>query len=137
MVLRMLYNDTVEGFDLGLLGYIPEQSNAIEFMKATAHEYRIIAGPTGSGKSTTLQRVQRLDHQRHWWQKERDHGRRPSGIPDSGSCSNSIDQRERVRKSGVRLSGCNQSCDARLDPDVMMIGEIGIPLLRRSRSEQQ
>lgn len=57
MVLRLLYNDAGESADLGQLGFTPTQAAAIELLVQHPHGMNIISGPTGSGKSTTLQRV--------------------------------------------------------------------------------
>jgi type II secretory ATPase GspE/PulE/Tfp pilus assembly ATPase PilB-like protein len=57
MVLRLLYNDAGESTELGALGFTAAQSAAVELLKQQPHGMNIISGPTGSGKSTTLQRV--------------------------------------------------------------------------------
>ena len=59
MVMRLLYNDTSDGetLDLTKLGYTPVHAKAIQTMKDRPTGINIIAGPTGSGKSTTLQRI--------------------------------------------------------------------------------
>lgn len=56
MVLHLLYDDTGVS-DLRDLGFDEEQVNAIEFMKQRATGMIVVAGPGGSGKSTTLKRV--------------------------------------------------------------------------------
>ena len=68
MVLRMLYEDEVDtsfmskkqysGSErLAWLGYSSVQSSAIEMMKRIPSGMNIIAGPTGSGKTTTLKHI--------------------------------------------------------------------------------
>lgn len=56
MVLHLLYDDAGVS-ELRDLGFDEEQVNAIEFMKQRATGMMVVAGPGGSGKSTTLQRV--------------------------------------------------------------------------------
>ncbi|PMS22578.1 secretion system protein E [Trinickia dabaoshanensis] len=57
MVLRLLYNDAGESTDLRELGFTVAQANAFDMLTQQPHGMNIISGPTGSGKSTTLQRV--------------------------------------------------------------------------------
>jgi len=57
MVMRLLYNDAGDSTDLRLLGYSDTQSGYIDELKRLPHGMNVISGPTGSGKSTTLQRV--------------------------------------------------------------------------------
>ena len=57
MVMRLLYNDAGDSTDLRRLGYSDAQSGNIDELKSMPHGMNIISGPTGSGKSTTLQRV--------------------------------------------------------------------------------
>ncbi|MGN6319927.1 GspE/PulE family protein [Trinickia sp.] len=57
MVLRLLYNDAGDTTDLQRLGFTDAQAETLDFLKAQPIGMNIISGPTGSGKSTTLQRV--------------------------------------------------------------------------------
>jgi type II secretory ATPase GspE/PulE/Tfp pilus assembly ATPase PilB-like protein len=57
MVLRLLYNDAGESTELDRLGFTAAQSRQIDELRHLPHGMNIISGPTGSGKSTTLQRV--------------------------------------------------------------------------------
>src|SRR6185312_17316054 len=57
MVLRLLYNDAGEDTELESLGFTAEQAAVLEFLKEQPIGMNIISGPTGSGKSTSLQRV--------------------------------------------------------------------------------
>lgn len=123
MVLRLLYNDTVESFDLSLLGYLDRQQAAIELMKRRPTGVNIIAGPTGSGKSTTLQRTLGA-------LIKESHGRKhvitvedPPEYPIPGAVqtpvTNADTEEERSRAFQTAIKAC-----MRLDPDVIMIGEI-------------
>lgn len=123
MVLRMLYNDTVDSFDLGLLGYIPEQCNAVELMKRRPTGINIIAGPTGSGKSTTLQRVLGSIVKESGGRKNVITVEDPPEYPIPGTVqtpvtnADSEEERSRAFQSAIKAA-------MRLDPDVIMIGEI-------------
>lgn len=57
MIIRILYDsdDRTQG-DLEDLGFAPEQIEDFEFLRAKPFGINIVAGPTGHGKSTTLQR---------------------------------------------------------------------------------
>lgn len=60
MVMRLLYGNAIasdEDLDLRRSGYTDEHVASINKMKARPHGVTIIAGPTGSGKSTTLSKV--------------------------------------------------------------------------------
>lgn len=123
MVLRLLYNDTVDSYDLGLLGYHQTQSNAIELMKRRPTGINIIAGPTGSGKSTTLQRVlgaiiKDTNGRKHVITVED-----PPEYPIAGAVqtpvTNAGTEEEREDAFQIAIKSA-----MRLDPDVLMIGEI-------------
>jgi len=123
MVLRMLYNDTVESFDLGLLGYIPEQANAIEFMKRQPTGINIIAGPTGSGKSTTLQRVLGSIIKDTGGRKNVITVEDPPEYPIPGAVQTPVTNAESEEERSRAFQAAIKAA-MRLDPDVMMIGEI-------------
>ena len=57
MVLRLLYNDNDENFDLAPLGLNSTHLKLMKLLSKQPTGLIIISGPTGSGKSTTLQRV--------------------------------------------------------------------------------
>lgn len=57
MVLRLLYGDGGDGHDLAQLGFSGHQCAALHALQQLPHGMNLISGPTGSGKSTTLQRV--------------------------------------------------------------------------------
>lgn len=57
MVVRILYStDQSKSADLGGLGFTPEQLEDFENLRSKPFGINIVAGPTGHGKSTTLQR---------------------------------------------------------------------------------
>lgn len=57
LIIRILYDsdDRTKG-DIADLGFAPEQVEDFEFLRAKPFGINIVAGPTGHGKSTTLQR---------------------------------------------------------------------------------
>jgi len=57
LVIRLLYQSSAESGDVDTLGYARPQINQIKRMRALPMGVNIFAGPTGSGKSTTLQRA--------------------------------------------------------------------------------
>ena len=57
MIIRLLYSsDDQSSGDLAQLGFSPEQLEDFELLRAKPYGINIVAGPTGHGKSTTLQR---------------------------------------------------------------------------------
>lgn len=123
MVLRMLYNDTVDSFDLGLLGYLPEQTNAVELMKRRPTGINIIAGPTGSGKSTTLQRVLGSIIKDSGGRKNVITVEDPPEYPIPNSIQTPVTNADTEEDRSRAFQAAIKSA-MRLDPDVIMIGEI-------------
>lgn len=57
MIMRLLYStDEQTAGDLTQLGFTPEQLEDFEYLRSKPYGINIVAGPTGHGKSTTLQR---------------------------------------------------------------------------------
>lgn len=57
LIIRLLYSsDGKAAGDLGALGFTPEQMEDFELLRSKPYGINIVAGPTGHGKSTTLQR---------------------------------------------------------------------------------
>lgn len=57
LIIRLLYNsDEKSAGDIRALGYSAEQLEDFEYLRAKPFGINIVAGPTGHGKSTTLQR---------------------------------------------------------------------------------
>lgn len=123
MVLRMLYNDTVESFDLRLLGYMEEQNHAVELMKRRPHGINIIAGPTGAGKSTTLQRVLGAIIEESQGKKHVITVEDPPEYPIVGAVQTPVTNAESEEERARAFQGAIKAA-MRLDPDVIMIGEI-------------
>lgn len=123
MVLRLLYNDTTESFVLSDLGYGDTQSNAIELMKRRPTGINIIGGPTGSGKSTTLQRVlggiiKECNGTKHVITVED-----PPEYPINGAVQTPVANASTADERSLAFQAAIKAA-MRLDPDVIMIGEV-------------
>lgn len=123
MVMRLLYNDAADTIDLSSLGYNAQQRDSIAFMKKRPTGVNIIGGPTGSGKSTTLQRIltsviKEAEGRKHVITVED-----PPEYPIPGAVqtpvtnADSEEERSRAFQQAIKAA-------MRLDPDVIMIGEI-------------
>lgn len=123
MVLRLLYNDAGDDAELESLGFTAEHAAALEFLKEQPIGMNIISGPTGSGKSTTLQRVLAS--------AIRDTGgsihvitvEDPVEYPIAGAVQtpvvNAAGEEARSAMFAAAISNA-----MRLDPDTIMIGEV-------------
>ncbi|WP_175794923.1 GspE/PulE family protein [Burkholderia ambifaria] len=123
MVLRLLYNDAGEATALTELGFTVAQANAFELLAQQPHGMNIISGPTGSGKSTTLQRVltkqlREMAGSIHVITVED-----PVEYPIEGAVQTPVVNAptEEARSLAFAAAIANAM---RLDPDTIMIGEV-------------
>lgn len=123
MVLRLLYNDTTNDLDLGKLGYASQQIDSIEYMKKRPTGVIVIGGPTGSGKSTTLQRtlgsvIAQTQGRKHIITVED-----PPEYPIIGAVqtpvTNADSEEERSKEYQKAIKAA-----MRLDPDIIMLSEV-------------
>jgi len=123
MVLRLLYNDAGDNVDLRPLGFSETHAAMLQQLKEQPIGMNIISGPTGSGKSTTLQRVLsgeilEAEGKLHVLTVED-----PVEYPIEGAVqtavTNAATEADRSRLFAAAISNA-----MRLDPDVIMIGEM-------------
>lgn len=123
MVLRMLYNDTSKSTELLSLGFHKSQVKTTKRLKAKPYGLNIISGPTGSGKSTTLQKIligiiKEVAGKLHVITVED-----PPEYPVKGATmipvANAPDEASRAKAFHAAIRTA-----LRQDPDVLMIGEI-------------
>lgn len=123
MVLRLLYNDTNHDLSLIKLGYAQNHVDAIEYMKKRPTGVIIIGGPTGSGKSTTLQRtlgsiIKETGGRKHIITVED-----PPEYPIPGAVqtpvTNADSEEERSKEYQKAIKAA-----MRLDPDIIMLSEV-------------
>lgn len=123
MVLRLLYNDAGDNIDLRPLGFTDTQAALLQRLKEQPIGMNIISGPTGSGKSTTLQRILsgeilEADGKLHVLTVED-----PVEYPIDGAVQTAItnagNEEERSRLFSAAIANA-----MRLDPDTIMIGEV-------------
>ena len=133
MVLRLLYKETKEldvNIDkeenrmmLGIkmltnYGYLPEQALSIVSAARGSSGIGIVAGPTGSGKSTALKIILEFQHIIYPW-KAIYTIEDPPEYPIKGAVQLPVLGTERGNKFAEALKVC-----MRADPDIIMVGEI-------------
>lgn len=127
MVLRLLYDSGTQGIGLDTLGYLPEQVAQLRTMAASIEGFRIFAGVTGSGKSMSLkcvlgEQLAKFPDLRVITFEDPPEYRITGAIqtPIQYQFSHSDDPGKTISWAWARAI----SSAMRLDPDVMMIGEI-------------
>jgi len=123
MVLRLLYNDAGDNIDLRPLGFSEEHAIALQQLKEQPIGMNIISGPTGSGKSTSLQRILcgeiiEAEGKMHVLTIED-----PVEYPIEGAVQTSVTNAG-TEEDRSRLFAAAISNAMRLDPDTIMIGEM-------------
>lgn len=123
LVMRFLYRSSGNVGDVDTLGYAQKQIFQIKRIRATPMGINIVAGPTGSGKSTTLQRILTT------LMRERKNEISVFTVEDppeyviAGAqqmpVTNASTAEERKEKFNAAIRAALRS-----DPDVIMIGEI-------------
>jgi general secretion pathway protein E len=123
MVLRLLYNDAGDDIDLLPLGFSPAHVEAIGMLRDQPTGMNVISGPTGSGKSTTLQRVLTGEIIASGGTIHALTVEDPIEYPIPGAVQTSVtnagSEEERSRLFSAAIANA-----MRLDPDTIMIGEV-------------
>jgi general secretion pathway protein E len=123
MVMRLLYNDAGDDIDVRPLGFSEQHASMIQLLKEQPIGMNIISGPTGSGKSTTLQRIlsgeiRESDGKLHVITVED-----PVEYPIDGAVQTPVTNAH-TEEDRSRLFSAAIANSMRLDPDTIMIGEI-------------
>jgi general secretion pathway protein E len=121
MVQRLLYNSD-NGSDIVSLGYTKDHLSQISLMMSQPYGINLISGPTGSGKSTTLQRVlarlyEQTEGKAHIMTVED-----PPEYPILGAVQTPVIAEKESDRAEAFRSAIRSAL--RLDPDILMIGEI-------------
>ncbi len=115
MVLRLLYNRSSKKRRLNELGYLPQQVAAIERMTRRKNGVNIFAGETGSGKSSSLEVAIRDLIASFQGQI--------NVLTIEDPCEYRIDGAVQTPKGGGSWADAIRNA-MRLDPDVLMVGEV-------------
>lgn len=126
MVMRLLYNDTSTSNSLTELGFLNIQDDDIGELRELPTGINIIAGSTGSGKSTTLQRILGLIYHENDGKKHIITVEDPPEYPIFGSVQTPVSNAETDEERSTVFQNAIRSC-MRLDPDILMIGEMRDP----------
>jgi len=124
MIVRLLYNtDEKTAGDVTGLGFTPVQLEDFEFLRSKPYGINVVAGPTGHGKSTTLQRniiaiLKEFNYNLAFYTVED-----PPEYPIQGAVqmpvTNASTQAERAAQFTKAIAAALRS-----NPDRLMIGEI-------------
>lgn len=123
MVLRMLYNDASDSTDLSELGFNEAQIRIMEEIKELPVGINITGGATGSGKSTSLQRVLRSVIKESLGKKHVITVEDPPEYPIPGAVQTPVTNAATEEERSAAYQKAIKAA-MRLDPDVIMISEV-------------
>lgn len=124
MIIRILYSaDEKTTGDLAALGYTPEQMEDFELLRAKPYGINIVAGPTGHGKSTTLQRNITAILQEHKYNIAIYTVEDPPEYPIPGAVQMPVVNAATAQSRSEEFSKAITAA-LRSNPDRIMIGEI-------------
>lgn len=123
MVLRLLYNDPGDNIDFRPLGFTDAQAGLLQQLKEQPIGMNIISGPTGSGKSTTLQRVLSGEIIEEAGRLHVLTVEDPVEYPINGAVQTAVTNAGTEGERSLKFSAAIANA-MRLDPDTIMIGEV-------------
>lgn len=123
MVLRLLYDASGASLDLHELGFTDVQKKMVHLMMRRPTGINLVTGPTGSGKSTTLQRVLTKLIQDTRGTKNVITVEDPPEYPIPGAIQSPVTNATSVEERTVAFQKAIKGA-MRADPDVIMVGEI-------------
>jgi type II secretory ATPase GspE/PulE/Tfp pilus assembly ATPase PilB-like protein len=123
MVMRLLYNDASDDFSLLNIGFGARQDNIITLLRRLPTGITLISGPTGSGKSTTLQRILGQIDAEYEGRKHIITVEDPPEYPISGAIQTPVTNAETEEERAKAFQAAIKSA-MRLDPDIIMVGEM-------------
>lgn len=123
MVLRILYDTSATQGSLVALGYSETQLESIETMMAKPTGINFISGPTGSGKSTTLQRALAQVYAETMGRKNIITVEDPTEYVITGAVQTSLTNAGSDEERAKQYIGAIRAA-MRMDPDILMISEV-------------
>lgn len=123
MVLRILYDTSESQGSLTALGYSQNQLESIEVMMAKPTGINFISGPTGSGKSTTLQRALAQVFEETLGRKNIITVEDPTEYVIRGAVQTSVTNANTDEERAKQYIGAIRAA-MRMDPDILMISEV-------------
>lgn len=124
MIIRLLYStDDKTAGDVTALGFTPEQLEDFEFLRSKPYGINIVAGPTGHGKSTTLQRNIIAILQEHKYNIAIYTVEDPPEYPIPGAVQMPVTNASTAEERSMQFSKAI-AASLRSNPDRIMIGEV-------------
>lgn len=124
MIVRLLYStDEKTAGDVTALGFTPEQLEDFSYLRAKPFGINIVAGPTGHGKSTTLQRniiaiLQEYNYNIAFYTVED-----PPEYPINGAVQMPVTNAQTAEERAAQFTKAIAAA-LRSNPDRLMIGEV-------------
>jgi type II secretory ATPase GspE/PulE/Tfp pilus assembly ATPase PilB-like protein len=124
LIIRLLYSsDGKKAGDLAALGFTPEQLEDFELLRSKPYGINIVAGPTGHGKSTTLQRNITAILQEHEYNIAIYTVEDPPEYPIPGAVQMPVVNANSAQSRSEEFTKAI-SASLRSNPDRIMIGEV-------------
>lgn len=124
MIIRLLYStDDKTAGDVTALGFTAEQLEDFEFLRSKPYGINIVAGPTGHGKSTTLQRNIIAILQEHKYNIAIYTVEDPPEYPIPGAVQMPVTNASTAEERSAQFSKAI-AASLRSNPDRLMIGEV-------------